>query len=213
MYFVIQSCFDYQTYLSHILEQLDSIGIQDNIIIVYNKAPNNSIQQNKYTQIFTTDNLYELSSFKQLAIHYNLFKQFDKFLFVHDTVSLGEQFENKLKIVNSLLDNRPFDWAPLAYNFQCMMGIAHIDFIKKEWTKFLSLPSSITKQEAIDVEWCTGTYENYCMRNLCDIPYLIGRNPKVKRSKINWLGLEERTEIYFESLDLYKYYKHPKIRL
>ena len=94
-----------------------------------------------------------------------------------------------------------------------MMGIAHIDFIKNYWSKFLELPSTITKDDAIQTEWCRGNYQDYCMSNICSVPYIIGPNPKVKRSKMDWLGLGERTEIYFESLDLYKYYKHPKIRL
>lgn len=212
MYLVIQSCSGYDTYLNYLLKQLKNIFIQD-IIIVLNKSKYNLLQQDNYNRIFTTDNLYELSSFKQLAIHHNSFSKFDKFLFLHDTVSLGQNFKHKLEAINKLLETRSFDWAPLSYNFQCMMGIANIDFIKNYWSKFLTLPSTINKYDAIQTEWCRGDYEGYCMSNICNIPYLIGPNPKVKRSKINWLDLGERTEIYFESLDLYKYYKHPKIRL
>jgi len=122
MYVVIQSCFGYENYLNYILQQLEHLNIQD-IILVYNRAKSNNIEYSKHIKIFTTDNLYELSSFKQLAIHHNNFNKFDKFLFLHDTVDFGPNFKAKLEKINSLLDSRSFDWAPLAYNFQCMMGI------------------------------------------------------------------------------------------
>lgn len=209
MYIVIQSCFGYEKYLYNILKQLAQFSLID-IIIIYNQAKNNNIIQDKYYNIFTTDNFYELSSFKQIFLNYQFLDKFKKFLFLHDTINLGSDFLNRLHRINNLLDSRSFDWAPLSTNYQCMMGIADRNFIIDKFGIYTKLPN-ISKKDAIDIELGRGIYADYSLRYLSENPIPLGGNPRVKNSKSSFLDGNERVEIYFESLDLYKYFKYPKI--
>lgn len=178
--------------------------------MIVNNSINNIIEhRDSIIYIHTTDNIYELSAFKQIYNSLSLFDKYDKFLFLHDTIEFGSNFNNKLIETEKLLDSRYFDWAPLSYNFQCMMGIGHIDFIKNKFGIYNSLPI-ISKQDAIDIEWYKGQYADYSLHNLVKYPAPLGRNPKVINKQTDFLHYKNRTKIYFESLDLYKYYNHPK---
>jgi len=205
MYKVVQSCVDNSYSLSKLISNLDY-----STIIVINNSKTDSIEhKNNITYIHTTDNSYELSAFKQIYNHLSFFNKYDQFLFLHDTIEFGPQFEHKLTQAQTLLSSRKFDWAPLSYNFQCMMGIGHIDFVKDKFGIYNSLPN-ISKRDAIDIEWYKGQYADYSLHNLAKYPAPLGRNPKVINKQTDFLHYKNRTKIYFESLDLYKYYNHPK---
>lgn len=210
MYVIIQSCVGYEKYLYNLIDQLDSFN--SNIIVILNSSSKDKLVEDKYHIIHTTNNSFELSSFTQIYTYRSVFNTYDKFLFLHDTVKLGPQFKSKLDNIDSILDTQDFDWAPLSYNFQCMMGIAHKNFIEDKFGIYATLPS-ITKKDAIDIEWGRGTYSDYSLINLSTKPRVLGRNPKVKNSCINYLDMDERVEIYFESVDLYKYFKNPKTKV
>lgn len=210
MYIVIQSCVGYEKYLHNLLNEFELLF--NDLIVILNNSSQDKISIDKHYTIFTTNNNFELSAFSQIYTHLSVFNKYDKFLFLHDTVKLGPQFQNKLNNINSILDTQDFDWAPLSYNFQCMMGIAHKSFIENKWKIYTTLPT-LSKKDAIDIEWAKGEYADYSMINLSEKPRLLGRNPRVKNSAINYLDGEERVEIYFESLDLYKYFKNPKIKV
>lgn len=205
MYIIIQSCIGYEKSLNNILPQLSNLQ-QEDIIVVLNKSQENNIYTKNNIFIETKNNNFELTSFAEIYKNINIFDKYDKFLFLHDTIDLGPSFLEKLSYVKNNLNYYNFDWAPLSANFQSMFGIATKNFIIEKF-KVFDLLSPISKQDAIDMEWGTGRFGVYSIRNICKKPLILGPKPVTVSEDVSFLNSDKkRVKIYFESLDIYKYY-------